>query len=153
MYKDFIETATIIAQDKPNQLALLANMSAHIYQSIPDLNWVGFYLYDDKGLVLGPFQGKTATTYIPLNRGVCGQAATQKQTVMVPDVHLHPDHIACDEASQSELVIPIIIHDNLYAVLDIDSPIINRFDDALIAAIEEIATILRISIDNTPFFK
>ena len=153
MYKDFIETAKLIANDKPNQLALLANMSAHIYQNIPQLNWVGFYLYDEKGLVLGPFQGKTATTYIPLNRGVCGQAATLKQTVMVPDVHVHPDHIACDEASQSELVIPIIIQDKLYAVLDIDSPVINRFDDALIEAIEEIAAILRISIDNTPFFK
>lgn len=153
MYKDFIETAKLIANDKPNQLALLANMSAHIYQSIPQFNWVGFYLFDEKGLVLGPFQGKTATTYIPLDRGVCGQAARLKQIVMVPDVHVHPDHIACDEASQSELVIPIVIQDKLYAVLDIDSPVINRFDDALIAAIEEIASILRISIDNTPFFK
>jgi len=153
MYKDFIETAKLIANDKPNQLALRANMSAHIYQSIPQFNWVGFYLFDEKGLVLGPFQGKTATTYIPLDRGVCGQAARLKQIVMVPDVHVHPDHIACDEASQSELVIPIVIQDKLYAVLDIDSPVINRFDDALIAAIEEIASILRISIDNTPFFK
>ncbi|MGB0174979.1 MAG: GAF domain-containing protein [Acholeplasmataceae bacterium] len=153
MYKDFIETAKLIANDKPNQLALLANMSAHIYQSIPQFNWVGFYLFDEKGLVLGPFQGKTATTYIPLDRGVCGQAARLKQIVVVPDVHVHPDHIACDEASQSELVIPIVIQDKLYAVLDIDSPVINRFDDALIAAIEEIASILRISIDNTPFFK
>ncbi len=153
MYKEFIETAHILSEDKPNQLALLSNISAHIYQSIPSLNWVGFYLYDSKGLVLGPFQGKTATTYIDLNRGVCGQAARSFQTVMVPDVHLHPDHIACDAASESELVIPIIINDRLYGVLDIDSPVKHRFDDALIKAIEEIVAILVKSIDNTPFFK
>lgn len=153
MYKELIETANILSLDKPNQLALLANISAHIYQNIERLNWVGFYLYDSKGLVLGPFQGKPATTYIPLNRGVCGQAARTLETVMVPDVHLHIDHIACDEASNSELVIPMIVNDTLYGVLDIDSPIKHRFDDTLIEAIEEIVRNLEKSIDNTPFFK
>ena len=111
----------------PYAVTNLANASALLYQSLPDLNWAGFYLYKDGVLVLGPFQGKTACTVIPLNKGVCGAAATRGETLVVPDVHAFPGHIACDSASRSEIVIPLYVGGELYGVLDIDSPLPNRF--------------------------
>lgn len=107
----------------------LANASAFIMNEIPRLNWAGFYLSESSGLVLGPFQGKPACTEIPEGKGVCGTAALKRETVVVPNVHEFPGHIACDAASQSEIVVPIVIHGKLFAVLDVDSPELSRFGE------------------------
>lgn len=109
-------------------LANLANAAALIYQRLPDLNWSGFYLYKQGELVLGPFQGKPACTRIAVGKGVCGTAVQKKETQVVPNVHEFPGHIACDSASCSEIVVPIIVNDQVVAVLDIDSPAYNTFD-------------------------
>ena len=106
----------------------LANMSALINQALKEINWAGFYLMMDGMLVLGPFQGNPACIRIPVGRGVCGTAAQTFQTQLVPDVHLFPGHIACDAQSQSEIVIPMLKDGVLLGVLDIDSPVKNRFD-------------------------
>lgn len=109
-------------------VANLAQTSALLMQTMPDLNWAGFYLLKDCQLVLGPFQGKVACVRIALGRGVCGTAAAQRATVLVPDVHAFPGHIACDSASNSEVVVPLLVADRLLGVLDLDSPKLNRFD-------------------------
>jgi L-methionine (R)-S-oxide reductase len=110
----------------------LAQTAALLMELMPDLNWAGFYLLQQDTLVLGPFQGRVACTRIPLHRGVCGAAATRRATVIVPDVHAFPDHIACDSRSRSEIVVPILHQDRLLGVLDLDSPRPARFteDDA-----------------------
>ena len=108
----------------------LANASALLYQTLADLNWAGFYLYKNGVLLLGPFQGKTACTKIPMGKGVCGTAAEQGETLVVPDVHAFPGHIACDGASNSEIVIPLYVEGRLFGVLDIDSPLLDRFSEA-----------------------
>ena len=107
----------------------LANASALLYQTLADLNWAGFYLYKNGVLLLGPFQGKTACTKIPMGKGVCGTAAEKGETIVVPDVHAFPGHIACDGASNSEIVIPLYVGGRLFGVLDIDSPVFNRFTE------------------------
>ncbi|MEC4724330.1 GAF domain-containing protein [Shewanella sp. D64] len=112
-----------------NFVAAMANFSALINDSLDNLNWVGFYLLKDGQLILGPFQGKVACSRIPLGRGVCGTSALQKQTFRVADVHQFDGHIACDSASESEIVIPVFNKGELVAVLDIDSPILNRFTE------------------------
>jgi len=119
--------AALLSGEK-DALANLANLSALLFQSLPDLNWAGFYLLKGTDLVLGPFQGKPACTRIPVGRGVCGTAAQRRETVIVPDVHQFPGHIACDAASRSEIVVPLIQEQTLLGVLDLDSPIPNRFD-------------------------
>ena len=108
----------------------LANASALLYQTLADLNWAGFYLYKNGVLLLGPFQGKTACTKIPMGKGVCGTAAEKGETLVVPDVHAFPGHIACDGASNSEIVIPLYVGGRLFGVLDIDSPLLDRFSEA-----------------------
>jgi len=108
-------------------ITLLSNSSALFNENLEDINWVGYYLYQDGKLILGPFQGKVACEMIPLHRGVCGACARAKQTVLVKDVHQFPGHIQCDCASNSEIVIPIMIKGELYGVLDIDSPLVGRF--------------------------
>lgn len=108
----------------------LANASALLYQTLADLNWAGFYLYKNGVLLLGPFQGKTACTKIPMGKGVCGTAAEKGETLVVPDVHAFPGHIACDGASNSEIVIPLYVEGRLFGVLDIDSPLLDRFSEA-----------------------
>jgi len=108
-------------------LTNLANFAAIVQYFFKDINWVGFYLYDGKQLYLGPFQGLPACTTIAIGKGVCGTAAQSRQTILVPDTHLFPGHIVCDEASLSEIVVPIIKEGALYGVLDMDSPIKNRF--------------------------
>jgi len=108
--------------------ANLANAAAAIYHALPDLNWAGFYLSRGSELVLGPFQGRPACVRIPIGRGVCGAAAERRQSVLVPDVHEFPGHIACDSISRSELVVPLIRGDTLIGVLDLDSPRLARFD-------------------------
>lgn len=153
MNPSFYSTAHILMQDHPTQLSVLSNLASYIYLELPKLNWVGFYLNQGDMLILGPFMGKPATTQIPFHRGVCGECVRKHETVYVPDVHLHPDHIACDEASQSELVIPLISQGHLLGVLDIDSPVIDRFDRETIETLEKIVKDLVNVIDNIPFFK
>lgn len=109
-------------------LANMANMTALLFQNLSDLNWVGFYLLREKELLLGPFQGQVACVRIPLGRGVCGTAAERRETVIVPDVHAFPGHIACDTRSRSEIVVPLLVNARLFGVLDLDSPRTSRFD-------------------------
>ncbi|MBO5735023.1 MAG: GAF domain-containing protein [Clostridia bacterium] len=108
----------------------LANASALLFHTLEGLNWAGFYLYKNGVLLLGPFQGKTACTKIPMGKGVCGTAAERGETIVVPDVHAFPGHIACDGDSNSEIVIPLYVKGSLYGVLDIDSPLLDRFSEA-----------------------
>ena len=110
-------------------IANAANFSSLIFQSLPDLNWAGFYFAKDGELVLGPFQGKPACVRIKLGQGVCGAGAAKCETVIVPNVHEFPGHIACDSASNSEIVVPIVSEGRLIGVLDLDSPSFSRFDD------------------------
>lgn len=111
-------------------VANMANMAALLYQSLPEINWAGFYILKNNHLVLGPFQGKPACVRIPLGKGVCGTAAARQETLLVPDVHAFAGHIACDSASKSEMVVPIVHNGQIWGVLDIDSPVLNRFTEA-----------------------
>lgn len=115
--------------DETDWLANLSNTSALLWLLLDDINWVGFYLYKNGELVLGPFQGKPACTHIEMGKGVCGSAAMERKTQVVKNVDEFPGHIACDSASKSEIVIPIIQDNELKGVLDIDSPILSRFDE------------------------
>ena len=121
------QLAALFAGER-NGLANAANMSALLYQTLPGLNWVGFYFLQGGELVLGPFQGRVACVRIAVGRGVCGTAAERRETVVVPDVHAFPGHIACDAASQSEIVVPLLQDGRLLGVLDLDSPQLARFD-------------------------
>ena len=113
----------------PYETANLANASALIWQTLPEINWAGFYKMTDGALVLGPFQGKTACIRIPVGKGVCGTAVAEDKTQLVYDVHLFPGHIACDGASNSEIVLPVHVNGQIWCVLDIDSPVVGRFDE------------------------
>ena len=126
----------------PYEVANLANASALLWQEMPDINWVGFYKMTDGALVLGPFQGKTACIRIPVGRGVCGTAVAEDRTQLVADVHAFPGHIACDSASESEIVIPLRKNGEIYGVLDIDSPYKNRFTAEDQAGLEAFVAIL-----------
>jgi GAF domain-containing protein len=121
------QLAAVLAGE-PDGLANTANTAALLYQGLPDLNWAGFYFLHGNELVLGPFQGKVACVRIALSRGVCGAAASRRETVIVPDVHAFPGHIACDSASRSEIVVPLVCAGRLWGVLDLDSPQLARFD-------------------------
>jgi L-methionine (R)-S-oxide reductase len=130
-YADYDRQLASLLSGERDFIANAANMSALIFTLLPDLNWAGFYLLRGDELVLGPFQGKPACVRIPVlpaPRGVCGNAAFHRRTFLVPDVHAFPGHIACDSASNSEIVLPIIASDRLVGVLDLDSPTLNRFD-------------------------
>ncbi|WP_433743719.1 GAF domain-containing protein [Falsibacillus pallidus] len=131
-----------LIEDEPNRIANLSNASALLNQFLDRVNWVGFYLLEENELVLGPFQGLPACVRIPLGRGVCGTAASEKKTVLVEDVHAFPGHIACDAASRSEIVVPMIKDGQLIGVLDIDSPETNRFDEVDQKHLEEFTEIL-----------
>lgn len=131
-----------LIQDEPDALANLSNAAALLYHSMERINWAGFYLHKEGQLILGPFQGKPACIRIPLGRGVCGTAAQNRQSVVVPDVHQFPGHIACDEASASEIVIPIVQDGRLIGVLDIDSPVEARFEEADRLVLERFVAIL-----------
>lgn len=137
-----------LIQDESNLIANLSNVSALLNAHFDQINWVGFYLWDDQDreLVLGPFQGKVACNRIPMGRGVCGSALQQQQTLIVPDVHAFAGHIACDSASRSEIVVPIIIDGHPFGVLDIDAPVTDRFtteDQALLeACIDELKKVI-----------
>ena len=123
-------------------VSALSNAAALIWDALPNINWAGFYLLKDNVLYLGPFQGKTACTMIPVGKGVCGTAAVEKRTVLVEDVHQFPGHIACDGASNSEIVVPIYKNGEVCGVLDIDSPYFSRFSDSDRRGLEEIVRIL-----------
>ncbi|WP_328284587.1 GAF domain-containing protein [Anoxybacillus sp. J5B_2022] len=128
-YELVIKQLQALIAGETNFIANLANAAALLNQFLHNINWVGFYLAEGEELVLGPFQGLPACVRIPFGKGVCGTAAQNKKTELVPDVHLFPGHIACDAASQSEIVVPMIKNGNVIGVLDIDSPMKNRFDD------------------------
>ena len=131
----------------PHLISNLANASALLWEALDDINWAGFYLIEDKKLILGPFQGKPACIEIPIGKGVCGSAVAEARTLLVPDVHAFPGHIACDSASNSEIVIPL--RNNLgeiIGVLDIDSPLLGRFTDDDRSGLEEFADILSKSL-------
>ena len=130
-------------------IANAANVSSLLFHSLPDLNWAGFYLYKDGELVLGPFQGEPACVRIAIGKGVCGTAAEIRQTVVVDNVHEFPGHIACDSRSQSELVVPLIRDQQLIGVLDLDSPLMSRFDDEDARGLNELAEIF-IAMSGTP---
>lgn len=137
-----------LIDNEQNMIANFANCSALLQLFLDDINWVGFYLVEEgkDELVLGPFQGMPACIRIPFNRGVCGHAATTKKTIIVPDVHLFKGHIACDGATQSEVVIPILKNGHLIGVLDIDSPIKNRFSEEEAYYLEKIVNSLEIQL-------
>lgn len=128
LYADLLSAVDAITAGEPDAVANMANIAALIWQFLPDLNWAGFYRMVDGELVLGPFQGKAACIRIPLGRGVCGTAAATRATQLVEDVHAFPGHIACDAASASEVVVPIVHAGELVGVLDLDSPSPARFD-------------------------
>ena len=129
LYADLLSAIDAITNDEPDAIVNMANVAALIWEAVPDLNWAGFYRLLGDTLILGPFQGKAACIRIPIGKGVCGAAAESKTTQLVRDVHAFPGHIACDAASQSELVVPILFQGRLIAVLDLDSPRPARFDE------------------------
>lgn len=128
-YELLIKQLHALSEGERDQTALLANASSLLNQFLEEINWVGFYLWKNGELILGPFQGLPACVRIQYGKGVCGTAIKEKATQLVPDVHAFPGHIACDAASNSEIVVPIIKDEGIFGVLDIDSPIKNRFDE------------------------
>jgi GAF domain-containing protein len=128
LYSELSARVDSLLSGEIDVIANLANTAAAIYHTLPSVNWAGFYLVRHAELVLGPFQGKPARVRIPFGRGVCGMAAARRESILVPDVHAFPGHIACDIASRSELVVPLICDQTLIGVLDLDSPLEARFD-------------------------
>jgi GAF domain-containing protein len=139
LHADLLSAARALIESEPDAVANMANLAALIWQFLPDLNWAGFYRMVDGELVLGPFIGRPACIRIPLGKGVCGTAASSAETQLVPDVHAFPGHIACDAASRSELVVPVIRDGVVIAVIDLDSPSPARFDEADAHGIEALA--------------
>lgn len=144
LYHDLLAAMDALTADEPDAVANMANAAALVWQYLPDLNWAGFYRLVGGELVLGPFQGKPACIRIALGAGVCGTAAATRATQLVTDVHAFPGHIACDAASRSELVVPIVAgaEGRLIGVLDLDSPVSARFDMADAAGCEALAALL-----------
>lgn len=144
-YSLLLSQVKAITESEPNLIANLANTSAILFEQLDDINWAGFYLTDvnktqsSSELVLGPFQGKVACVRIPFGRGVCGTAAANKESQLVKDVHAFAGHIACDAASNSEVVVPIIVNEQVVAVLDIDSPSLARFDEQDLSGLTKVA--------------
>jgi L-methionine (R)-S-oxide reductase len=141
LYQELRSQLSGLLDGEPDSIANAANTAALLYHSLPDVNWVGFYFLKGGELVLGPFQGKPACVRIPLGKGVCGTAAERRQSIVVPDVHAFPGHIACDTASRSELVIPLVKNGALIGVLDLDSPTPGRFGEDDRAGCESLAAI------------
>ena len=141
-YKRLCAQMKGLTEDVPHEVANLANASALIWQTLPDINWAGFYKMENGILVLGPFQGKPACIEIPVGRGVCGTAVSEDATQLVYDVHEFPGHIACDCASNSEIVVPIHVGGRIWGGLDIDSPKVGRFDEQDKEGLEAVVRIL-----------
>jgi L-methionine (R)-S-oxide reductase len=147
MYAELNAQLRSLFEDERDGLANCANMAALLYEALPALNWCGFYFLQGDELVLGPFQGKVACVRIGLERGVCGRAASRRETIVVPDVHDFPGHIACDAASRSEVVVPLLSAGTLLGVLDLDSPEPGRFDAEDAAGLEAAVQQLLLSSD------
>lgn len=142
VYRDLLQQFGALLGDERDPIANAANASALLFNTMPNLNWAGFYfLRDDAELVLGPFQGKPACVRIPVGRGVCGAAVERRRSILVEDVHAFPGHIACDAASRSELVVPLIHGGGVLGVLDLDSPIAGRFDVDDLDAMEKVVAV------------
>jgi GAF domain-containing protein len=141
LYRELLAQLKALLAAEADRVANAANMAALIYHGLPDLNWAGFYFREGGELVLGPFQGKPACVRIALGNGVCGTAASRGATVLVRDVHHFPSHIACDPASRSELVVPLIEAGKVSGVLDLDSPLIARFDEFDQAGCEQLVAL------------
>ena len=147
-YDRLVKQVRSLLENEVDPIANMANVAAHLYHSMEDVNWVGFYRFERGELILGPFQGKPACVHIALGSGVCGTAAQRRQTIVVPNVHRFPGHIACDSASNSEIVVPLIKANRLIGVLDADSPVFNRFDEEDRQGLEEV---VRIYLKHTQF--
>lgn len=140
LYQGLLDAATALLEGELDHIANAANLSAAIFHTLPDLNWAGFYFFDGRELVVGPFQGKPACVRIALDRGVCGAAARTREIQIVADVHAFPGHIACDSASNSEIVLPLVsATGQLVGVLDLDSPLHGRFDLADAKGLQKVA--------------
>jgi len=140
-YAELAQQAEGLLYDEHDRIANAANLSALLYRSLPEVNWAGFYFLRDGELLVGPFQGKPACVRIPLGRGVCGTAAETRETQLVADVNAFDGHIACDADSRSEVVVPLVLDGELIGVLDIDSPVAERFDAEDQAGLEVIAAL------------
>lgn len=145
-YRELVEQARALLSGQAHRIANAANLSALIFNELADLNWAGFYFLEGENLVVGPFQGKPACVLIPLGKGVCGTAAATRQTQRVADVHAFAGHIACDAASRSEIVVPLVGTAGVIGVLDIDSPLPDRFSAADQAGIEALARVYMASL-------
>jgi L-methionine (R)-S-oxide reductase len=141
MYSNLAAQLRSLLDGERDLIANAANVASLLYHSLPDLNWAGFYLYKEDELVLGPFQGEPACVRIAIGKGVCGTAAEIRQTVVVANVHDFPGHIACDSKSNSEIVVPLIKDQQLIGVLDLDSPLLHRFNDEDARGLNELAEI------------
>jgi L-methionine (R)-S-oxide reductase len=140
-YRDLGAQLSGLLGDERDRVANAANMSAFLFMTVPDLNWVGFYFMQRDGLVVGPFQGKPACVRISVGAGVCGTAVAERRSILVEDVHAFPGHIACDAGSESELVVPLTKNGEIIGVLDLDSPRLARFDAEDQAGMEALAAI------------
>lgn len=152
-YENLILQFEGLMSDQKYLITLLSNASALLMDNLDDLNWAGFYLYRDDRLILGPFQGKVACEIIEMGKGVCGSSAVRDETLLVRNVHEFPGHIACDSASNSEIVIPLHVAGKLFGVLDIDSPKLRRFDEEDRENLETIARIIEKAIESTDYCK
>jgi len=141
LYASLVVQLLSLLKGEHDFIANAANFSALLFNSLPNVNWAGFYFLQGDELVLGPFQGNPACVRIPMGKGVCGVAAQQMETIIVPNVHEFPGHIACDVASNSEIVVPLFDGERLLGVLDLDSPLIGRFDDQDAEGLNELATV------------
>ena len=148
VYEELVRQTRGLLDGERDLIANTANLAALIWQIVPDLNWAGFYFMKGGELVLGPFQGKPACVRIAIGRGVCGTAVARRETMLVKDVHAFPGHIACDSASNSELVVPLIKEGDVKGVLDLDSPMFARFDDEDRRAFE---AVVKLFVDGTDF--
>lgn len=141
VYARIVEQLTALLEDERDLVANAANTAALLHVHLDQINWVGFYFWRGNELVVGPFQGPPACVRIPLGQGVCGTAAARRATIVVADVHEFPGHIACDEASRSEIVVPIMQQDRVAGVLDLDSPVRGRFDEADRTGLEQVVSV------------
>ncbi|MGA9872473.1 MAG: GAF domain-containing protein [Rhodococcus sp. (in: high G+C Gram-positive bacteria)] len=148
-YRQLTQQAAALVDGESDLVANAANISALVFSALPDVNWVGFYLFDGTELVVGPFQGMPACVRIALDKGVCGAAAATRRTQRVADVHAFPGHIACDSATRSEVVVPLYDGDTLIGVFDLDSPVPDRFDADDQAGLEAIAAVFLQSLRRT----
>lgn len=146
-YAQLVDQARGLMHGERDRTANAANLSALVYHALPELNWVGFYFFDGRELVVGPFQGLPACVRIAIGKGVCGTAAATRRTQVVPDVEAFPGHIACDSISRSEVVVPLFKGDTLIGVFDIDSPVLDRFDADDQQGLEALARAFLDSID------